>query len=608
MRGPQRRRGQNKPLAGSALRTVDPQWRDVCAYALDIYAAIDTPRSLMLSLLAREGEFEQLVACDINPSHYIDAQDFYLDYQATKLLSKNPLVPAGIDRQQVAIKKFIATEVQCREANGRFRDDASPSHGDLRTVFYRAQGKIASVLGDPPALGDLDFRFGPGSAYGVRGMKVSPSHKLQSDLQCTHTMVDILPEFLAEFPSWVNQVEDGLPAYFGPTDHHTVEVSLVNGSRLGFVPKDAKTDRITFSEPLLNGLMQKGIGSFMKARLRRAGIDLTNQEVNAGLARVAVERQLVTADFSSASDTIAYNLVWSLLPPAWAEMLDACRSPCFEHEGGWYPFQKFSSMGNAYTFELETLIFYALAHACCIECGIEPIVGFNISVYGDDVIIPQGAFALFERACDYAGFTLNRQKTYAEGPFRESCGADFFTGVLVTPFRLKRGFTTASDVQFGLNLISRVQLRLSSINTNAQKAADVNRRLALVHARGRATSSEKLCFGPWSGSAQLAIEKDPKRYAGDRWCMAPFDAIKPRLGDFGYHHKAILPRQRREVLQWDIACVLYAAMDLCGDPDSIMLSGGASLREKELRCQKKWVVSSSWDWPDSLSGLYNHTD
>jgi len=433
-----------------------------------LYQAIDTPLSLSCFLLAKYGEFEQLVTKSVEPVWYLHPARFFLDYQAVKLLSKFPHLDTGIDRQLVAKKKFIEAEVLCAQTNARFRDiwssgDSSPLSASVARVMWRAQQKISNILGGVPTYEELEFRFGPGAAFGVRG-ETSVFNKVSSTLECTFAMLPVLGDFLAEFPGWIR------------TD--TAEVIPRNGSQLTFVPKDAKTDRPICIEPLLNGLYQKGVGTYIRSRLKRHGVNLDDQSINQKLAERAYWDQLSTVDFSSASDTIAYNLVQDLLPIDWFQFLDVARCPRYLIEDRWYNFNKFSSMGNAYTFELETLIFYSLACACCEESGVPYQTGVNLHVYGDDVIIPRGAFDLFAEVSSFCGFLPNQKKSYKSGDFFESCGHDYFQGYFVRPFLIKKEFTTVEDAYYATNQVLET---ISKIEGLPRESHDRDDRDGVIH-------------------------------------------------------------------------------------------------------------------------------
>jgi hypothetical protein len=355
-------------------------------------------------------------------------------------MAKFPGLKTGIDTKMQAYKKFVECEVTCRETNERFRNYEGNFSSRVSSVLSRASRKISHILGDVPAFCDLDFAFGPGAAYGVRG-DTSVYKKVTSNLECTYAMSDILPEFLAEFPGWIPDL---------------VDVSLVSGSQLTVVPKNAKTDRPICIEPLLNGMYQKGFGSYIRSRLKRFGINLDDQGVNQRLAGLAISQGLSTVDFSSASDTIAHGLVLHLLPVDWFKALEVARCPRYEVEGTWYNFHKFTSMGNGYTFELETLIFYALAVAVCEEMEISVKTGVNLSVYGDDVIIPRDAYDYFSEVAEACGFTINQTKSYRDGLFFESCGHDFFLGEFVRPLQLTAELSKLTRSFYAANTIKRI--------------------------------------------------------------------------------------------------------------------------------------------------------
>jgi hypothetical protein len=82
-------------------------------------------------------------------------------------------------------------------------------------------------------------------------------------------------------------------------------------------------------------------------------------------------------------------------------------------------------MGNGFTFELESLIFFAIA-SCSCDAGI-------VSVYGDDIIVPSQYATDVMKNLEMCGFSLNWDKSFIDGPFRESCGGDYFEGFDIRP-------------------------------------------------------------------------------------------------------------------------------------------------------------------------------
>jgi hypothetical protein len=135
---------------------------------------------------------------------------------------------------------------------------------------------------------------------------------------------------------------------------------------------------------------------------------------------------------------VSIELVRLLLPTRWFEELSALRSTHTLVSKRWYKLEKFSSMGNGYTFELETLIFAAIMVVLLRENGHQGILGHDVFVFGDDIIIPDSLVREATAVLRFCGFSLNKEKTFSGSvKFRESCGGDFFEGVDVRPFYIK---------------------------------------------------------------------------------------------------------------------------------------------------------------------------
>jgi hypothetical protein len=210
---------------------------------------------------------------------------------------------------------------------------------------------------------------------------------------------------------------------------------FVPGNRFTTVYKDCTKDRGIAIEPSLNIFYQLSVGRKMRNRLRAWGIDLEHgQDIHRWVAcEASKDGSLATVDLSNASDTICSNLVKLVLPPSWFEILDDLRSKKTLFKGRWFVLDKFSSMGNGFTFELETLIFL------CLILALDPAhkAGDNVFVYGDDIIIPSGSFKAVDAMLKFLGMTPNQKKVFSDGSFRESCGGDYFDGVDVRPHFLK---------------------------------------------------------------------------------------------------------------------------------------------------------------------------
>jgi len=232
------------------------------------------------------------------------------------------------------------------------------------------------------------------------------------------------------------------------------EVELVESSVLFTVPKKSDIDRVAAKEPEINMLLQRAAGAYIRKRLRRTGCNLHDQTINQNLAKDALRLGLGTIDLSSASDSISTQLIYRLLPYDWFVLLDTLRvkstlikddkQQLFKHE-----LHMFSSMGNGFTFELESLVFLSLVRAICYFSRVKG----KISVYGDDIIAPSVICARVKRTFSFLGFRVNEEKSYWTGPLRESCGKHYHLSLDVTPFYVKGPIRTKTDLMKLLNQI-----------------------------------------------------------------------------------------------------------------------------------------------------------
>ena len=391
-------------------------------------SALDCPRSLTALILFREGEHEQLAKLEFNPKDYNSLVDLRSAYAATKFLSKFKGLTLNYDLDSVALKKFDEFEFLCKQTNSRFKNLALDPLFKGRAVWLHNAviRKIAKILGEFSA--DEIFampNWGPGASTLIKRRDASPAKKFRCETGITRDLYSLIPwETLREaYPLWASQLVDaGFP---------TFQV----GNKVITVPKDATTNRVIAVEPGINLWFQKSIGDMIGNRLRRYGVDLRYQSRNQELARKgSISSDLATIDLSSASDSIARSVVEELLPQRWFVLLDACRSHYGSRSGTLLKWEKFSSMGNGFTFQLESLIFYAVASCCADYLSIS---SSDVSAYGDDVILPSACFDLFAEMMGFYGFRVNEKKSHVDSSFRESCGAHFFSGTDVKPIYLK---------------------------------------------------------------------------------------------------------------------------------------------------------------------------
>ena len=394
----------------------------------DFLLALDTPRSLTVWLLYSNKEHQQLVDLKVSPSHYCSVTKFRDDYQATEFLSKSDFLKLEVSKSDAAFAKFFEFEDHCSHVNSRFRNLSSdPSYtGQNVWLLHALTRKIEEILGeyDPEEFID-DANWGPGVTTLLKGCHVSATNKFHFESGMTQQLYSFVkPWFAMAYPLWGRHLDS----------NQVPDFTRQQGNLIVTVPKNSKTDRVIAVEPGINLWFQKAIGTMIRKRLRRVGVNLNSQERNQQLAYLSSKNdKLATVDFSSASDSISRELVRCIIPSRWLSLMEATRCTNGIHNNTSIHWQKFSSMGNGFTFELESLIFYAAALVVKERLQVEG----SISVFGDDVILPSSCYELFSLFSEFLGFKVNTRKSFSQGYFRESCGSHYYNGTDCKPLYLK---------------------------------------------------------------------------------------------------------------------------------------------------------------------------
>lgn len=352
----------------------------------------------------------------------------------SKFVSKDTDPPEH--RRARAIFKWLCTEMNNEATNERLL--LTPEEYQIlpRVTFAsfvgHCRGVIADIIGEYPPYDALIGSFSGGASTSRSRTSSHPASKYVGTAHVTERCLPIFLDMVEEMPGWWS-AQTSLNQKF----------EVVPGNVLFTVAKKTDIDRVACKEPDLNMFLQKGIGDYIRRHLRQVGINLNDQSINRSLAqRGSQTGELATLDLSSASDSICSGLVALLLPEFWHTILDAVRCQVTVIDGEEHQNQMFSSMGNGFTFELESLLFYALMRTTAYFRGVPGV----ISVYGDDIIVPTELADHAIWVLSYFGFETNVEKSFTSGPFRESCGGHYWNGVDITPFYVKKPIEDITDL------------------------------------------------------------------------------------------------------------------------------------------------------------------
>lgn len=456
---------QKRPVTG-LTETPEKLYIRVVTGALT--SSNSTSRNLLLGALRARDYGKMLEWTELlSPQLYDSASKYFEDAQLASLIRKYPFskkqVP-GLDPEAAALKKFLSAEHRCKWIN-RKRRAKRTRFDSYASITQHARSYIRSVIGESPNLLEIydECSFTSGASIGVGGNTTNLKRKIYAE---SWSVTSNMALHYASTALWNNIhtrdcVLPNIVKCYDPDlfqERVNKRIKLTRYNKVSFVPKTAKAHRSIAIEPLLNGFVQKGIDVVLRRRLRNRGIDLSNQTKNRRLARLGSMggwNPYVTIDLAAASDTISYEVVKDLLPEDWFRLLDEVRSPSYMLPGTNVPkrYEKFCSMGNGFCFPLQSLLFAALCHAVS-SIASNPK---DFSVYGDDIIVRQSCALLLKEVLQEFGFLINKEKSFILGPFRESCGADWYQGQDVRPAIYDKPLTDLREVMSLHNALLRSQ-------------------------------------------------------------------------------------------------------------------------------------------------------
>jgi hypothetical protein len=367
------------------------------------------------------------------------------------------------DADSKAISLFLSSNKECEEwedrRNTSFDDVLIGEFKRLVYEFWNPNGlPLVSSFDEIWEVG----RMGPGSGLEATGFDFY-SKLFSSSLTCTSLgLYTSYKRFISRFPTWALAESQRVS--------HYKEATVKRESRVCTVPKRRDISRTICVEPTLNMFAQLGLGSKLEDRIRTFfGFDLSDQQVvNRDLAcKGSLYDLYSTIDLKSASDTISLKMLRSCLPRDFYDLLCRLRTPYANLPNReTVELHMVSTMGNGFTFPLQTMLFSCAVSAASRALGLSlkrrtQNYHGDFGVFGDDIIVPTHfhyrndgtksadhyGLDLYRAVCrllSLLGFHVNADKSFFEGSFRESCGGDYYQGANVRGVYIKTLKTEAS--------------------------------------------------------------------------------------------------------------------------------------------------------------------
>ena len=468
----------------------DYPWKVFSSLVEDLKQFLSLDDHALLTQIIRDRDFEAYSLLDemwglqsINSHSGGILPELRAKYQLASLLKKFQFETDRDMRKNSAIKKFKQAEVSCSTYNHSGYKDLVSNGKFAASIISDAQAFLRKLLGDEPMLSKMTewSRHGPGSNLDTLEGRTDMYNKYRNwPYSCTECALPYARFTVESDPRWMRALTNDYRQEFGIAPEDEIDKSefwkrvfqITQGNRIDFVPKNARTERSIAIEPTMNLFLQLGVDGFIRRRLKRWDVDLDSQVKNQLQAQVgSISNDYVTFDMAAASDSISLKLCELLLPPSWFRYLCKIRSPKGVLEGESFVYEKISSMGNGYTFALESALFAAINSAAISYDKGNVDWKTDITVFGDDIIVPTVHTKSCLRALQICGFQLNQDKSFFEGPVRESCGADWYKGSLIRPVFFTKMPKTIPDLFVDYNRLRRIlSLRWGIEDSNVCKS------------------------------------------------------------------------------------------------------------------------------------------
>lgn len=354
-----------------------------------------------------------------------------------------------MDPEKVRLKLLSLVETE-KDLKDNWNEDVF-ARRSTNPFFTTARQIVNQVI--PPVPAVLPGRPGPGAVADLK--------REESRFDASIPYHPSYASLISRFGFFLNDEHmfdtQGSARYPNCFDSVDVQPKAVT-SEIVLVPKDSRGPRVIAKEPWALQWMQQGIKDWIvnviqQHPLTAGKVNFDDQTVNREVAREgSISRAWSTLDLKDASDRISLGLIHSLFKDTdLLPILEATRSQftSFASVKEEYDnlddipltlrLEKFAPMGSAMCFPILSISCFALAVS-----AIQTATGMSIErcaehvrVYGDDIAVGTFYVPVVIAALEYAGLLVNKEKSFVDSRFLESCGYDSFDGYDISPIRLK---------------------------------------------------------------------------------------------------------------------------------------------------------------------------
>jgi len=472
--------------------------------------------------------------------------------------SKLSPVCSESERESAAIDEFLTDNDRCRKWNSNFAS-FKPSGflseviGETKSVLFKAFGGNGDSVLNLSSIAS-HICVGPGSSSGDVGDAGTYGRLFGGPMSFGSTKVRDVYRACILLTHSTAIAESIRRSLWGALDSFRTNAIFLS------VPKTNDKNRGICTQPSGNMALQLATHGVLKVVLKKSfDCDLSDQqEKNKHLAMIGslgrksfTKRswEFCTVDLSHASN-FPWMVVVLLFPEGVVAWLDLIRSHFMEVSKASSNNKTYvdkvekhmcSTMGNGFTFSLMTVLLSAIvktlyAFADLPEYDSHPVYGGlkTWAVYGDDIIIDKSvANALFQ-TLELLGFTINYKKTFIEGPFRESCGGDFYDGYPVRPVFVE-SLQSRSDI---VSLINRL------VSWGVQHSVELPYTLSVL--RSALKANERLVVPNWE-DVTAGIHAPFEFYQRPKNSDIPFK-IRSTLNKGSLVYRSLMPITKRRVL------------------------------------------------------------